>query len=200
MGTCVLKGRVIDAVADEPLEEGMVIFENETICYVGPAAGQAVPQHAVVIDAGEGTILPGFIDCHAHLICAGSESENQYITPHFDLLLKTAHDIGILLDAGFTGVRDMSLFGPYLKKAVDKGFLRGPRIMPGARILTVTAGHADMGVEFSPEYAQAHSPIGYLVDGVDECIKGARLQFREGAEFIKICAHWRSIIRAGWTG
>ncbi|MBN1318482.1 MAG: amidohydrolase family protein, partial [Anaerolineales bacterium] len=41
---------------------------------------------------------------------------------------------------------------------------------------------------YSIEYSQQQSTIGYLVDGVDECIKGARMQFREGAEFIKICA------------
>ena len=188
MGAYVLKGRVIDSIADEPLEEGMVIFEDETITYVGPAAGQELPQDAIVIDAGEGTILPGFIDCHAHLTGSGLEMKDAYSTPHFDLLLNIAYEIGILLDAGFTGLRDMSLFGPYLKRAVDGGKLRGPRIMPGARLLSVTAGHGDLGNGFSPEYSQTHSPITYLVDGVDECIKGARLQFREGAEFIKICA------------
>jgi imidazolonepropionase-like amidohydrolase len=187
MGSIFLKGRIIDGIREQPIEEGLLVIRDDRLEYVGFAGDCPLPEGTPVIEVPNGTILPGFIDCHAHFTGA-VEGEMAYVIPHFDQLLTVAHDIGILLDAGFTGVRDMSLFGPYLKRAIQCGDLRGPRIMAGARILSVTAGHGDMSAHLSPEYSQAHSTITYLVDGVDECIKGARLQFREGAEFIKICA------------
>jgi imidazolonepropionase-like amidohydrolase len=188
MGCYLLKGRVIDSVSDTAMENGAVLIRDEKIEFVGSAADCPTPEDAALIAVPDGTILPGFIDCHAHFMGEGPERADSYTTPHYDLLLTAAHEIGILLDTGFTSVREMGLFGPYLKKGVARGVVRGPRIMPGARILSVTAGHGDMDTRFSVPYCQQQSPITWLVDGVDECIKGARLQFREGAEFIKICA------------
>lgn len=188
VGSYLLKGRVIDGVSDVALEHGAVLIRDESIVFAGSAADCAAPEDARVIEIPDGTILPGFIDCHAHFVGEGPQRADEYTSSHYDLLLNAASDIGILLDAGFTSARDMSLFGPYLKKAIARGVVRGPRIMPGGRILSVTAGHGDMDTRFSVAYSQEHSPITWLVDGVAECIKGARLQFREGAEFIKIAA------------
>jgi imidazolonepropionase-like amidohydrolase len=188
MSSYYLKGRVIDSVADVPLENGVVLIREDKIEYAGSALNCPQPPDAVVIEVPDGTILPGFIDCHAHFIGEGPEKADPYTTSPYYLLLNAAHDIGILLDAGFTSAREMGAFGPHLKQAVDRNVVRGPRIMAGARILSVTAGHGDMDTRFSVDYVQESSPFTWLVDGVDECLKGARLQFREGAEFIKICA------------
>lgn len=188
MSVYALKGRVIDSVADHMLENGLVIVDGEQIVYAGIAAGYTIPEGAQTIEVPDGTILPGFIDCHAHFDGTGPEPTYEFTTPHLDLILNSAYGAGILLDAGFTSLREMSSFGPHLKKAINRRVLRGPRIMPGGRVLSVSGGHADSDVDFPIEYSQQHSIIGYLVDGVDECIRGVRLQFREGAEFIKICA------------
>jgi imidazolonepropionase-like amidohydrolase len=184
----VLKGRVIDAVSDKPVENGMVVVEGDTIEYVGAFRESEVASDAHVIDAGDGTILPGFIDCHAHLCGVQSAGDLGDRASMGDLLLGAAHEIGILLDAGFTGIRDMSRNGPHLSRAVERGILRGPRIMPGGRVLSPTAGHTDPGEGLSKEEVNRNSPIAYLVDGVEECIRGVREQFRVGAKFIKICA------------
>lgn len=188
MGCYLLKGRVIDSVSDAATEDGAVLIQDDKIAFAGRLADCPPVEGAEVIAVPDGTILPGFIDCHAHFVGEGPGKADPYTTSHYELLLNAAHDIGILLDAGFTSARDMSLFGPYLKKAISRGVVRGPRIMAGSRILSVTAGHGDMDTRFSTDYVQQQSPYTWLVDGVAECIKGARLQFREGAEFIKICA------------
>ena len=155
---------------------------------MGDEKGCVIPSQAEVITFEDGTILPGFIDCHAHL--SGGESVNQdpYANKNYDSLLTIAHDIGILLDAGFTSVREMSAFGVHLKKAVQRGVLRGPRIMTGGRVMSVTAGHADDDSDLSFEYRQQSSTMSYIVDGVEGCLRGTRIQFRNGAEFIKVCA------------
>lgn len=87
-----------------------------------------------------------------------------------------------------TGVRDMSLFGKPLKNAVEKGNILGPRITPGGRVLSVPAGHCDFDTDLSVKEANEKSLTGYLMDGPEDCLRGVRQQFRDGAEFIKICA------------
>ncbi|MTI95909.1 MAG: amidohydrolase family protein [Firmicutes bacterium] len=186
MSVYALKGRVIDGVAGEAVEQGTVLVRDGKIESVGPREQISIPPEAEVIEVNDGTILPGFIDCHTHF--TGGFGGNIYTTSHHELILQAAHGVGILLDAGFTGARDMSMFGPYLAKSIDKGFTRGPRIMPGGRLLSVTAGHGDMDTNFSVEHCQRQNPITLLVDGVDECLKGTRSQFRIGAKFIKISA------------
>jgi imidazolonepropionase-like amidohydrolase len=187
-----LKGRIIDAVSDpglglyanRALERGLICF-GETIDYVGPEQGFSVPVGAEVIDCGDASILPGFIDCHAHL--TGEEDAGG---SHFfgDRLLAAAYQAWLLLEAGFTGLRDMSEAGLYLSRAVERGILRGPKILPGGKILGITGGHVDADLHLPKEFTNTHSNSYRLVDGTDECILGVREQFRAGARFIKICA------------
>ena len=181
----IIKGRLIDGCHDTCIEKGAVAVEGERIVYAGEESGCPLSGYPVY-EAENGTIMPGMIDCHAHL--SGEESQNRQGGAAYDSLLAAAHDIGILVDAGITGVRDMSRFGPALKRAVGAGILRGPKIMPGGRVISVTAGHVDTDTEMSVEEVNAKSLIGYLADGKEGCLKAVRTQFREGAQFIKICA------------
>jgi len=187
MSTFTIRGRIIDGISDTALEDGLVVVEGDRIGYVGKETDHPLPPDAMSITIENGTILPGFIDCHAHLVGDPSGGGGLTNLTEHDRLLNAAADLKILLDAGFTSIRDMSAFGPALRRAVDRGALRGPHIMPGGKVLSPTAGHVDH-VRLPIDVVQNHSLVGYLVDGVDECLKGVRMQFREGAEFIKICA------------
>lgn len=184
----VLKGRVITAVSDAAIENGMVVVNGERIEYVGEYDASRLPEGAEVFDAGSGTVLPGFIDCHAHL--TGEEDAGSFADGKLfgDQLLGAAYQCGLLLDSGFTGVRDMSEAGLYLSRAVERGVLRGPRIMPGGRVMGITSGHTDLEPGQPKEEFNRTNHLAYLVDGVDDCIRGVREQFRMGAKFIKICA------------
>lgn len=184
----VLKGRVIDAVSPASLENGMVVVEGERICHVGPFDPALLRPEDRLLSWEDGTILPGFIDCHAHL--TGQEDAGDFAGGSLfgDQLLGAAYQCGLLLDAGFTGIRDMSEAGLYLSRAVERGVLRGPRILPGGRVMGITSGHVDMDPGLSPEEINRRSPLSYLVDGVEDCLRGVRQQFRMGARFIKICA------------
>ncbi|HPT61695.1 MAG TPA: amidohydrolase family protein [Bacillota bacterium] len=188
MSGYVLRGRVIDGICESSLDDGMVVIEGDRICHVGPYDRSLISDDACVIEVKNGTVMPGFIDSHAHLCGFESAGDLKEKALFGDLLLGSAYEVGILLDAGFTGVRDMSRNGLYLSRAVEHGILRGPRIMPGGRVLGITSGHIDPGGVVVKEQANRTSSIAYLVDGVDECLYGVREQFREGAQFIKICA------------
>lgn len=187
MGYALL-GRVIDAVSDHPIENGMVLTEGERICYAGPFAEERIPPEAKRISVEDGTILPGFIDCHAHL--TGEEDAGSFANGKLfgDQLLGAAYQCGLLLDAGFTGIRDMSEAGLYLSRAVERGILRGPRIIPGGKVLGITSGHVDLDMSLTKEEFNRSNHIAYMIDGVEDCLRGVREQFRMGARFIKICA------------
>ena len=139
-------------------------------------------------DYGENRILPGFIDCHAHLTGQNDAGDFSNGTLFGDQLLGAAYQCGLLLDSGFTGIRDMSVAGCYLSRAVERGILRGPKIMPGGQVISNTSGHLDLDMSKTKEQQNQESPIGYLVDGPVDAMLGVRKQFRMGAKFIKICA------------
>lgn len=136
----ILKGTIIDGIHETPVENGLVAIEGNTIAYVGPAEGFSIPEGIPVYEGK--TILPGFIDCHIHL----SGEEDACDGAAFgDTLLAGAYQCGPLIDSGLTSVRDMSEQGTYLSRAQKKGLIRAPRIMPGGKCLSVTAGHGDDG-------------------------------------------------------
>ena len=188
MNTYALKGRIIDAVSDTPIEDGLLVIQGDRIVYVGAYDEGKVPTGAQVLTVENGTILPGFIDCHAHL--TGHEDAGDFSggTLFGDQLLGAAYQCGLLLDAGFTGVRDMSVAGCYLSRAVERGILRGPKIMPGGQVISNTSGHLDLDVSKTKEELNKDNPLGLLVDGPVDAMLGVRKQFRMGAKFIKICA------------
>ncbi len=188
MNMYALRGRIIDAVSDTPIEDGLLVIEGERIAYVGIYDEGKLPRDAQVLQVENGTILPGFIDCHAHLTGQNDAGSFSGGTLFGDQLLGAAYQCGLLLDAGFTGIRDMSVAGCYLSRAVERGVLRGPKIMPGGQVISNTSGHLDTDISKTKEEMNRDNPIGMLVDGPVDAMLGVRKQFRMGAKFIKICA------------
>lgn len=182
----VFAGRVIDGISQNPVEDGIVVVNEDKIVYAGEKKDWIITPEDQVVETENGTILPGFIDAHIHL--TGQESVHRSGNQPYDYLLTSVRDLQDLVYAGITGVRDMSIFGRALGAAVEKGNLTGPRIMPGGRVMSITSGHCDEDPKRSPEELNRYSLGEYLVDGPESCYRGARIQFREGARFLKICA------------
>ncbi len=182
----VLLGRIIDSVSDAAIEDGAVLVREGRIQYAGPRKDAPDAQNAEVYTCEDATIMAGFIDAHIHL--TGAESVHRSGDTPYDLLLTTVRDLSDLVDAGVTGVRDMSAFGRPLRDAIEKGIIKGPRIMVGGRVLSISSGHCDFDVHKPVSQCNEEDLTGYMMDGPEECYRGVRRQFREGAEFIKICA------------
>jgi imidazolonepropionase-like amidohydrolase len=97
-----------------------------------------------------------------------------------------------LLEAGITSVMDTGgLIGLYVRNAINKGIVQGPKIMAAGRYLSITGGHGD-NQSVPLEWVKEGRPFGWgmdgrLADGVPECLKAAREQLRMKADFIKIC-------------
>lgn len=193
----VLKAdRLLDVVTGKMHYSAKVVVEGERITAVNP---QEVPAGAEVIDLGNVTLLPGFMDMHVHLgmnqdwvgkritMVTESASENA---------LRSARNAEKILMAGFTTIREIGQVHPSeelievsVMHGVENGWIVGPRIVPAGHIISITGGHADP-VMFGP-FAEGILDLGVkhgIADGVDEVVKAVRHQIRHGAKVIKITA------------
>lgn len=189
--TLIHNGTLIDGTGRAPVTDAAVLLEDNRIRAVGPAASLAVPADARRIDAQGGTILPGLIDTHVHLMFEGINIPKMMGTP-FSLNFYTA--IGNMrrtLDAGITSVRDAGGADIGVKQAVEQGLVAGPRMQISISVLTTTGGHGDgwtlSGNEFNLFPAYPGNPDGRC-DGVAEVRKKVREVLRAGAEVIKVCS------------
>lgn len=185
MELTIIKGRIIDGNGGV-IERGAVAVEGSTITKVYDTQGVDFPENAKIIDAGSGSILPGFIDVHTHLgIENGMDSRMAYATSSYEKTCFAVRDLAGLLQAGFTSIREPGGFGNFLAGAQEQGVIPGPRIVSSGSIISQTGGHGDLYPKFPVDFAHAIDGV-VLADGADEVRKACRLQFRAGARFIKI--------------
>src|SRR5689334_14861073 len=66
-GTIVIRAaRIIDGTGAAPIKNGAIVITDDKISAVGPFAAISVPAGTRVIDLGDATLMPGFIDAHTH--------------------------------------------------------------------------------------------------------------------------------------
>ena len=182
----VLKAsKVITGTGSEPIKDGVIVVEGNTIKDVGPKSRVKPPAGAYELDLGKVTLMPGMIDAHAHILGVRSYSSAETITtPHDLLVLRAAEDCLKLLKAGFTTVRDCgSSIALSLKRAINSDVIPGPSLYAAGRPLSQTAGHGDE--HFLPR-AEVIKQGTLLCDGPDDCRRAARECLRDGADLIKI--------------
>ncbi|GKS57574.1 amidohydrolase [Nitrospira sp.] len=170
--------RVLDGRGGR-LERQTILIDGSRIRAVGPSRITTVPRGYTDLDVGGLTVLPGLIDCHVHL-CLGAEPDVvdalERETPS-ETLLKASQMARQTIDAGFTtvrdvGARDHSIFS--LKRAIEKGLTRGPRIVGAGLAICMIGGHARF--------------IGREIEGPDQAREVVRAQIAAGAEVIKVIA------------
>jgi len=184
----IITGRIIDGTGKEPISDGVIVINGNKIEEIGSKTKIQIPKDAKVIAAEDGTIMPGLIDAHMHLM--GTTGLNSLLWAIEEPLLKAMRvttALEPLINAGFTSVRDVGGLGVYLNRIIKEGTLKhAPRIRSAHKVLSQTAGHGDvhsLPLEFVKTYG-----FGRICDGADDSRAAAREQFREGADFIKICS------------
>lgn len=190
--TVINNGRLIDGLGGQPVRDGLVVFEGNTLLYAGEAEGYTLTGDETVVDAGGGTILPGLIDAHVHVMMEFEGVQKRLETPFSYRFYQAAQYMRKTLDAGITSVRDALGADLGVKKAVEEGLIAGPRLQLSINALTITGGHGD-GYTTSGqtvELLQANYPgmPDGRADGVEEVRKKVREMLRAGAEVIKVHA------------
>ncbi len=184
--TVVRAARMFDPVAGRIVANPVIVIEGDQIAAVNPSS---LPSGARTIDLGDVTILPGFIDLHTHLaLQLGPNSFTAPVTNTMaDYAFEAASNAVKTVMAGFTTVRD---FGGdvtvALGKAVDKGLVVGPRVIPSRDLIGITGGHCDV-TGFAPGVLE-QTPEDGVADGPWEVVKAVRYQIKHGAKVIKTCA------------
>ncbi|GEN50286.1 metal-dependent hydrolase family protein [Alkalibacterium pelagium] len=190
--TAINNGRLIDGLGGQPVRDGLVVFEGNTLIYAGEAEGYTLTGDETIVDAGGGTILPGLIDTHVHVMMEFEGVQKRLETPFSYRFYQAAQYMRKTLDAGITSVRDALGADLGVKKAVEEGLIAGPRLQLSINALTITGGHGD-GYTTSGqtvELLQANYPgmPDGRADGVEEVRKKVREMLRAGAEVIKVHA------------
>ncbi|MGI5460367.1 amidohydrolase family protein [Streptomyces sp. CA-249302] len=189
--------RMLDIDKGELVEPGDLLIEGERIVALAPAK---VPDDAVVIDLGDMTLLPGLMDMEVNLLLGGPDHRSPLNPVQDDPAVRTLRAVANArrtLRAGFTTVRNLGLFvqtgglllDVALKKAIDLGWVEGPRVVPAGHAITPTGGHLDptMFQAFAPHIMPLTIEEG-IANGVDEVRKAVRYQIKHGARVIKVCA------------
>ena len=179
-----------DGTGTDPLPHTTIQVEGDTIHWLGPdAQAPAADDGELTIDAGGRWVLPGLIDLHVHITADPRAPDflgYLYTTPVPDQALMGAYNARLMLEAGFTSVRDLGGIGyanVALKRAIDAGRVPGPRLATCGEFVTVHGGHAHF--QLRPE-VQPHVPNA--ISGPDEARRQVREQVRRGADWIKLLA------------
>ena len=184
--------RLFDGTSDKLIVPGVVLIDDGKIVAAG--ASVVTPAGAQVIDLGDATLLPGFIDAHTHLTF---EASNDWKQDRIDAVEKPIAEFALIsavhakktLRAGFTTCRDLGSDDQLdvgLKNAINAGITEGPRLLVAYEAIGATGGHCDTD-GFRPGVL-LHETAPGVADGPDALRGVVRRNIKYGATVIKICA------------
>jgi imidazolonepropionase-like amidohydrolase len=202
--TVVRAGRLVDTAAGELLRAQIIEIVGDRIESVAPDQGR-YPNGARVIDLSQHTVVPGLVDCHAHLV--GELEQGEYAT----LLMRTGAQEALAgvrnardtVLAGFTTVRDVGTFRAFvdvaLRDAIEAGWVAGPRMQCAGAFLTVSSGGGDIP-PVAPDVEVPRELRFGVANSADDVRRVVREILHRGADFIKVIATGAVLTRGTMPG
>src|SRR5216110_644900 len=196
--TIALKAaRLFDGKSSSLLQNGVVIVQGDKIVDAG--SNLPIPSGAQMIDLGDATLAPGFMDAHTHLTADFSGNYNERRLQQLDLnvsehAIRATAFARATVEAGFTTVRDLGsrfvasreFVDVALRNSINKGVIVGPRMLVATKGIGATGGHFDPTGGFrdflfgrEPDYTDG------IANGPDEIRKAVRFEVKNGADVIK---------------
>ena len=191
--TVIRAARMMDGTGGAVVRNAAVVVTGERIVAAGAAASIATPSGARVIDLGDVTLLPGFIDAHTHIIgrTLGDPMADLAVVKDYDsygAIIGVANARNTLM-AGFTTIRvvgSSNFDDMALRQAITDGRVAGPRMENAGHAIGITGGHCDEN-GFKPGLINL-GPKDGVADGPDQVRAAVRYQVKAGADVIKTCA------------
>lgn len=189
-GFWLVNARLIDGLGNPPLEQGYVQVEEGRFARAGPVSDlpRSSADDTPRIDLAGQTILPGLIDCHAHLVYSGFRRLDELDRCSVETCtINAVRNAEAVLRAGYTTIRDLGTVGNVavaVRDAIAHGKISGPRVVASGRILSSTGGHVDT----LPAWWENRGGLGVRVDGPDDVIRAVRQQVKDGVDNIKLGA------------
>ena len=190
--TVIRAGRLVDVEGGMVRRDQLIVVRGDRIEAIQPGATRP-PAGAKVIDLSRYTVLPGLIDCHAHLI--GDLTDTDALLPlqrsGAQEAFSGVRNARTTLLAGFTTVRDVgtyrALVDAALRDAIGDGTVIGPRMAVAGAYVTVTSGGGELvgaaqDVTIPDEYRFG------VANSVDQIRERVRAILNGGADFIKMIA------------
>src|SRR5271165_2128873 len=183
--------RMFDGISDRVVSPGLVVVLGEKIRGVGAKA--EIPPGSEIIDLGDATILPGFMDAHTHLTQAFEfDFRKQQLDGFQKTVAEQALDASVnarvTLMAGFTTVRDVGasdFLDIGLRNAIASGAVPGPRMLVATNAIGATGGHCDnfAGFKFGLFGRETGIQDG-VANGPDQMRLAVRFNIKYGADVI----------------
>ncbi len=190
--TLIRAGQLIDTRAGEVRRAQVIAVRGDRIESVTPDEGRYA-EGARVIDLSRQTVLPGLIDCHAHLVgeCETGEYANMLMRTGAQEALTGVRNARDTLLAGFTTVRDVGTFRAFvdvaLRDAIAAGRTLGPRMLCAGAYVTVSTGGGDIP-PVAPDVEIPRELRYGVANSVDEVRQRVREILHGRADFIKMIA------------
>ena len=123
----IYNGTLIDGTGVEPLQNAHILIQDNQIVDVGSDFDSSkinADEHEILeIDAQGGTILPGLIDTHVHMMFEIAPLQQRITTPFSMNFYKAIHHMRKTLDAGITTVRDAGGTDFGVKQSIEQGLI-----------------------------------------------------------------------------
>src|SRR5579872_1192573 len=180
--------KLLDPRFDELRDGYEILVENSTFKEVSerPLSSRS----AQIIDCGGRILMPGLIDCHAHVFLSELSVSNLEQVPISLLTARAAELMLKMLNRGFTTVRDAGGADWGIRQAVASGHIPGPRLFISGRAIGPTGGHSDMRRRTdTSQLCRSHDGLSLtmaIADGADNVRAAVREELRQGADAIKI--------------
>jgi imidazolonepropionase-like amidohydrolase len=195
--TVLKAARMFDGKSNSLVQNGVIVVKDDKIVEAG--SNVQIPDGARVIDLGDATLCPGFMDAHTHLTADFSGNYNERRLQELDLnmseqAIRATEFARVTIEAGFTTVRDLGshfvasheFVDVALRNSINKRVIVGPRMLVATKGIGATGGHFDPTNGFrdflfgrEPDYTDG------IANGPDEIRKAVRFEVKNGADVIK---------------
>ena len=186
--TVIKNGTLVDGTGRSPVLDGLVVIRDGKITYAGSkATAPEIPPDSLVIDARQGTILPGLVEAHFHPtyfnVAALEDLDIKYPVEYVTLLASV--NARLALECGYTAARSGgSLFNidVWLKRAIENDLVQGPRLAASGREICGVGGLMDWNPDFRKIGMEG---LVLLINGADEARSAVRKLVKDGIEWVK---------------